>query len=110
MPDEEQGDRPVLSIDADERDLAALGEVIGAKYDVSVVFTLDETRSIVRVSNAFVTALARVSDVSSVAQSWRDLTRPRGPSLNETLTDMRDFATEALKGPGIVTFRETGAA
>ena len=111
MPDEEEGDRPGVSFDADESELAALGAAIGATYEAVPVFEIDATRSIVRVRDAFVRKLAEVSDAASGVSMWQaksDSIRIReAPSLVATLTEMRDFAVEAANGPGILAYRET---
>ena len=110
MPDEEEGDRPVLSFEADEPEIAALAEAIGATYEPVLVFEIDAERSIVRVPDAFVRKLAQV-DPASVVPMWQaksDSIRARGvASLAATLAEMREFAAQAASGPGIVAYRET---
>ncbi len=110
MPDEEEGDRPALCFEADERELAALGVALGAAYEPAVVFEIDESRSIVRVPNAFVRKLGEVSDVGAAARAWRSASSIGGREEAQvigTLTEMRDFAAEAAKGPGVLAYRET---
>lgn len=106
MLEEEQGDRPVLAIESDERELSALGDAIGAKYEPAVIFVIDDARSIVRVPTVFASTLARLGDVARAARLWSDSIGRQDASMAEMLTEMRDFAIEALKGPGIVSYRE----
>ena len=49
MPEEEEGDRPVLSFDADEHELGALGSALGAAYE-SQYFYLKRDPNLVRVA------------------------------------------------------------
>ncbi len=111
MPEEEEGDRPVLSFEADESEVAALGVALGAKYEPAPIFDIDEHRSIVRVPDAFVRKLAEVGDVVTAARTWqRESASIRGreaASLAAMLAEMRDFAAVAASGPGIVAYRET---
>lgn len=111
MPDEEEGDRPVLSFEADESEVAALGVALGVKYEPAPIVDIDEHRSIVRVPDAFVRKLAEVGDVMTAARTWQgESPSIRGrdaASLTAMLTEMRDFAAAAANGPGIVAYRET---
>lgn len=111
MPEEEEGDRPVLSFEADEIELAALAQAMGAHYELVPIFEIDENRSIVRVPDAFVRKLTEVSDATTTVRMWQTKSESiRGreaASLVEMFTEMRDFATEAANGPGIVAYRET---
>lgn len=110
MPDEEEGDRPCLSFEADAPDLAALGEALGAPYEAEVIFVIDESRSIVRVPDAFVAKLAAMSDIDAVARAWRSESESMGlrevDAVVATLAELRDFAGMARRGPGIVAYRE----
>ncbi len=111
MPNEEEGDRPVLSFEAGEEEIAALGSAIGVMYEPLLVFRLDANRSIIRVPDAFVRALANISDTAAAVRTWQAMSASIGrrdaASLTVTLTKMRDFAAEAANGPGIVAYRET---
>jgi hypothetical protein len=118
LPEEEEGDRPGLALDVVEPELRALGEVLGAAYEPRTIFVISEHRSaidtpqsIARIPEPFVRALAAVIDVASVIDRWRaacDSLRARDvPALVAHLEQMRDFAAEAMQGPGILAFRET---
>ena len=102
MPEEEEGNRPVVSFEADEPELAALGEVIGAAYEPTLVHAIDAHRSIHRVPAAFVSRLAQVTDPASTARDWQARCasmRPReASSLEATLVELREFAASAVRG------------
>ena len=118
LPEEEEGDRPGLAVDVVEPELRALGEVLGAAYEPRTIFLISEHRSaidtpqsIARIPEPFVRALAAVIDFASVVDRWRaacSSLRARDLSaLVAHLKEMRDFAAEAMQGPGIIAHRET---
>lgn len=110
MPEEEEGDRPVLSFEADESELVSLAAVIGARYEPTLIYAIDAERSIHRLPEVFVRKLAELSDTVSTVRAWQaqcaSMRLRDAVSLQTTLAEMREFAVSAINGPGIVVYRE----
>jgi hypothetical protein len=101
-----EGDRePAWLEGVGELELAALGELLGARYDPWLVHP--DAPTVLRINREFLAAVAAIDELAEAAAAWRraaeGLAGVELRELESTLAAMRACARAGLGGPGVLS-------